>query len=75
MKVAYWKDTDTMYVTFREDVKSYESEEIAPGMVADFAESGELVGIEIYDSASEKVDLSKLEVEGLVAHPGAKASS
>ncbi len=75
MKVVYWKDTDTMYITFRDDVEGHESEEIAPGMVADFAGSGELVGIEVYDAASKKVDLSKLEVEGLVPHPGAKASS
>jgi uncharacterized protein YuzE len=75
MKVVYWNDTDTMYITFRGDVEGYESEEIAPGVVADFAEGGDLVGIEVYDVASEKVDLSKLEVEGLVPHPGAKASS
>jgi uncharacterized protein YuzE len=75
VKVVYWKDTDTMYVTFRGDVKGHESEEIAPGVVADFADGGELVGIEVYDAASKKVDLSKLEVEGLILHPGAKASS
>ena len=75
MKVVYWKDTDTMYITFRDDVEGYESEEIAPGVVADFADGGELVGIEVYDAASERVALSRLEVEGLVPHPGAKASS
>ena len=73
MKVVYWRDTDTMYVTLRDDVKGHESEEIAPGIVADFTEGGELVGIEVYDAASERVDLSKLEVEGLVPQPGAKA--
>ncbi len=75
MKVVYWKDTDTMYITFRDDMEGYESEEIAPGMVADFTEGGDLIGIEVYDMASKKVDLSKLEVEGLVPHPEAKASS
>jgi hypothetical protein len=40
LEVIYWKDTDTMYVAFRDDVESHESEEIAPGMVADFADSG-----------------------------------
>ncbi len=75
MKVVYWKDTDTMYITFRDDVEGHESEEIAPGVVADFAEGGELVGIEVYDAASEKVDLSKLEVEGPVPHQKTRASS
>ena len=64
-----------MYVPFRDDVESHELEEIAQGVVADFAAGGELVGIEVYDTASKKVDLSKLEVEGLVPHLGAKASS
>jgi uncharacterized protein YuzE len=75
MKVVYWKDTDTAYIMFRADLEGYESEEIAPGVVADFADSGELVGIEVYDTASKKVDLSKLEVEGLVPHPETRASS
>jgi uncharacterized protein YuzE len=75
MKVVYWKDTDTMYVTFRDDLEGHESEQIAPGVVADFTEGGDLVGIEVYDAASKKVDLSKLEVEGLVPQPGARASS
>ena len=64
-----------MYVPFRDDVESHELEEIAQGVVADFAAGGELVGIEVYDTASKKVDLSKLVVEGLAPHPGAKASS
>jgi hypothetical protein len=51
-----------MYVPFRDDVESHELEEIAQGVVADFAAGGELVGIEVYDTASKKVDLSKLEV-------------
>ncbi|MBA2441095.1 MAG: DUF2283 domain-containing protein [Rubrobacter sp.] len=65
MKVVYWKDTDTMYITVREDAKGYESEEIAPGVVADFDEAGKVLGLEIYDRASEKVDLSVLATEGL----------
>lgn len=74
MKVVYWRDTDTMYITLREDLKSYESEEIAPGVVADFTESGDLVGIEVYDAASEKFDLSLLAAEGLPVEVGAKPS-
>ena len=73
MKVVYWRDTDTMYLTFRDDLEGHESEQIVPGVVADFAEGGALVRIEVYDAVSEKVDLSKLEVEGLVPQPGAKA--
>jgi uncharacterized protein YuzE len=63
MKVTYWRDTDTMRIVFREDLDGYDSEEVAPGVVVDFAESGEVVGIEVYDAASAKFDLSKLVLE------------
>lgn len=58
MEFTYWKDTDTMRITFRDDLEGYDSEEISPGIVADFAKNGELVGIEVYDTASSKLDLS-----------------
>ncbi len=58
MEFTYWKDTDTMRITFRDDLEGYDSEEISPGIVADFAKSGELVGIEVYEAASAKFDLS-----------------
>lgn len=58
MELTYWKDTDTMRITFRDDLEGYDSEEISPGVVADFAKNGELVGIEVYEAASSKLDLS-----------------
>jgi uncharacterized protein YuzE len=62
-----------MRIFFREDLDGYESEEVAPGVVVDFAESGEAVGIEVYDAASSKFDLSKFvlerrEKDGIGAH-------
>lgn len=73
MKVIYRKDTDTMRISFREDLAGHDSEEIAPGVVVDFAESGEVVGMEVYDAASSKFDLSKFVLErrerdGIEAH-------
>lgn len=73
MKVIYHKDTDTMRILFREDLDGYESEEVAPGVVVDFARGGEAVGIEVYDAASSKFDLSKFFLErrekgGVAAH-------
>lgn len=58
MEFTYWKDTDTIRITLRSDLEGYDSEEISPGIVADFSESGELIGLEIYDAASSKLDLS-----------------
>ena len=73
MKIIYHKDTDTMRIVFREDLAGYESEEVAPGVVVDFAQSGEALGIEVYDAASSKFDLSKFVLErrekgGIEAH-------
>lgn len=73
MKIVYRKDTDTMRISFREDLVGYESEEVAPGVVVDFAESGEAVGVEVYDAASSKFDLSNFvlerrEKDGVDAH-------
>ena len=43
---------------------STESEEVAPGIVLDFDERNQVIGIEIED-ASTLVDLSRLEVSAL----------
>lgn len=73
MKIIYRKNTDTMRISFRDDLDGYDSEEVAPGVVIDFAKSGEVVGIEVYDAASSKFDLSKFTLErrekdGIEAH-------
>lgn len=77
MRVAYHRDTDSLYVVLRGDRRYVESEEIAPGFVLDFDEDGDVIAIEIYEGASEKVDLSVLATEGLPtdtrALPGQKA--
>ncbi|MGI9050977.1 MAG: DUF2283 domain-containing protein [Rubrobacteraceae bacterium] len=69
MKVTYRPESDTMRITLKPDARYAESEEIAPGMVVDFDETGSAISIEIYEDASEKVDLSKLEIEGLLERP------
>lgn len=46
------------------DKLSTESEEVAPGIVLDFGERGQVIGIEIED-ASKFIDLSRLEVSAL----------
>lgn len=65
MKVVYTRENDAMYVTLRTDRRYVESEEVAPGVVLDFDEDGNILAIEIYDAASEKVDVSVLMTEGL----------
>ncbi len=46
MKAHYYPETESVYVDV-EDRPSVESQEIAPGVVADFDEKGNLVGLDI----------------------------
>jgi len=60
MTFRYDRETDMLVIVFRDET-SVESEEIAQGIVLDFDEEGNVVGMEIED-ASKSVDLSKLEI-------------
>ena len=63
MKFSYYPDTDTLYIDLL-DRPGSDVEEIATDFVVDVDASGRPVGIEI-EHASERTDLSRLEVEGL----------
>jgi uncharacterized protein YuzE len=58
MKLNYHPETDSLYIDLSER-KSAESREISEGIVLDYDEEGQLVGIDI-DNASKKVELKKL---------------
>jgi uncharacterized protein YuzE len=63
MKLHYYAETDSLYIEFQAKPGS-DSVEIAPGVVADFAQDGSIVGLDI-DHASKKLDLSRLEAFAL----------
>ena len=63
MKFHYDPETDSLYVELMDEAAA-DSQEVAPGIVLDFAAGGRLVGIDI-EHASQTVDLSRLEAEGL----------
>ena len=58
MKIAYYPDTDSMYIDLKAN-SSFESREVSPGVVLDYDEYGNIVGIDI-DNASKKLDLKEL---------------
>ena len=58
MKIAYYPETDSMYIDLSEK-ESVESKEISPGVVLDYDSEGNLAGIDI-DNASRKLDLHEL---------------
>jgi uncharacterized protein YuzE len=58
MKIAYYPDTDSMYIDL--SLKdSVESKEVSPGVVLDYDSGGNITGIDI-DNASKKLDLQEL---------------
>ena len=58
MKIAYYPETDSMYIDFSEKPSS-ESREVSPGVVLDYDAEGNIVGIDI-DNASRKLSLKEL---------------
>jgi uncharacterized protein YuzE len=58
MRLNYYPDTDSLYIDLSEK-PSMESRQISEGVVLDYDEDGNLVGIDI-DNASQKVALKGL---------------
>ncbi len=63
MKFHYYPDTDSLYIELSEK-PSANSTEVAPGVILDLDEEGQLVGIDI-DHASQIANLSTLEAKSL----------
>ena len=63
MKLKYYRDTDSLYIDLSEN-PSAESREVSEGIVLDYDERGNLVGIDI-DNATSKVALDRLIVSSL----------
>jgi uncharacterized protein YuzE len=63
MIFEYFPDSDMLYIRLT-DAPSAESDEIAPGIVLDFDEQNQVVGVEIED-AGKRIDLSRLELKSL----------
>ncbi len=58
MKLSYYRDTDSLYIDLSAR-PSVETREVSEGVLLDYDEQGNLVGIDI-DNASHKLDLSEL---------------
>ena len=68
MKLNYYPDTDSLYIDLSVR-QSVESREVSAGVVLDYDERGDLVGIDI-DNASQKLDLSELVTSHIPHHSG-----
>ncbi|MFM5884848.1 MAG: DUF2283 domain-containing protein [Novosphingobium sp.] len=63
MKLAYYAETDSLYLTFRDET-GVEIASIGDDFILDLAADGSVVGLDI-QHASKHIDISKLELEGL----------
>jgi uncharacterized protein YuzE len=63
MKLHYYEDTDSLYIDLAAAM-SAGSQEIADGLVIDYDEAGQVVGIDI-QHASQRMDLTTVETEHL----------
>lgn len=63
MTFQYYPETDMLYIELVRRV-STDSAEVSSGIVLDFDESKQVVGIEIED-ASKSIDLSRIEMSAL----------
>jgi uncharacterized protein YuzE len=64
MKIEYSKEADALYVYFKEEFVA-KSREIEDGVVIDFDEKGQLIGIEVLDVSQKKLPYCHCEEQFL----------
>jgi len=69
VRVTYDQETDTMTITLRDD-RIKESDEVRPGVIADFGYDGGIVRFEILDAS--KVVKDRLEMQFAIEDRGPK---
>jgi len=60
MKVVYDGESDTLLITFREE-RVKESDEVRPGVIADFGYDGSIVRLEVLDASKLIGDPESIE--------------
>jgi len=61
--VKYDRVGDVLYIKLRDD-KIVDSDEVAPGVIVDYNEKGDIVGIEVLWFSKRRLDFSKLVLKG-----------
>jgi uncharacterized protein YuzE len=61
VKASYDKHTDTLSIVFRPDDAIATSEELRPGLVIDFDQSGRVVSLEILDASLVMPEADRME--------------
>ena len=66
MKLSYYEETDSLYINLSSK-SSVDSQEVSEGVVLDYDDEGNIVGIDI-DNASRKLDLKEVNINRLPIH-------
>jgi len=66
MKIEYSREADALYVYFKEDFVA-KSREIEDGIVIDFDDKGQIIGIEVLDATQRfsLADIVNVNIENL----------
>ncbi|MEK7172612.1 MAG: DUF2283 domain-containing protein [Patescibacteria group bacterium] len=62
MRINYHSDTDSLYIHLKEE-PSKETMVINNDINLDFGESGDLIGIDIYQNARKHVNITSLNID------------
>lgn len=63
MKITYDKHTDTLVMTLRAGAAIAESEEVRPGIIADYGDDGRLVSLEILDASRNVTEADRVDFQ------------
>jgi len=62
MVIKYDKESDIIYIQFSEK-KVVESDEDKPGIILDYGENGEIVGIEVLEASKKTIQPNGISYE------------
>lgn len=65
MKLSYFKDTDTLYIEFKESIVA-ETKDLDENTLLDVDDKGNVVSITV-EHASERADIDHLTLSGIAA--------
>ena len=60
MRIEYDKETDSLTITLR-DARIKESDEVRPGVIADFGYDGRVVGFEVLEASKVVEQTSEMQ--------------
>jgi len=64
MILRYDRFVDALYIKLKED-RTVEGDEVVPGIIIDYNDKCEIVGVEVLQFSKRSIDIKKLITEGI----------